>query len=244
MAGAFLAGLLGRCLLGRRLLGRRLLGRCLLGWRLRCGGLLGRRLLRCHLLRRRVGAGFGIFRYADHLSRRPGRLRRGLLGSRAGAGGDLLGLVRLLGRLSLVEQVDRAQRRDGHAGRRREPVGGNGMRDHLAEVADLSGAVVDLGVGVDDLLPGALGGQADPVVRPWLGGEVDQTGDHLALPVVADPGEHVAAGVVGVDPAESGRIVVQLEQRGMSPVGRVQVLDQPLHAPVTPVSTLIPVDAA
>ena len=46
------------------------------------------------------------------------------------------------------------------------------MSDHLAEVADQAGAVVNLGVGVQDLLPDTLPRQADLVVWAWLRGKV------------------------------------------------------------------------
>ena len=46
----------------------------------------------------------------------------------------------------------------------------------------------------------------------------------------AQEGQHVALGVVGVDPAEPVRRRVELPQRGVLPVGRVQVAGQPLHA--------------
>ena len=61
------------------------------------------------------------------------------------------------------------------------------MSDDLSEVADQACAVVNLGVGVQDLLPDALPRQPDLVVWAWLRGKVDDAGDHLTIAVVAEP---------------------------------------------------------
>jgi len=61
------------------------------------------------------------------------------------------------------------------------------MSDHLTEVSEQARAVVNLGVGVEDLFPDPLSGQPDLVVWAWLGGEVGDAGDHLTVAVVAEP---------------------------------------------------------
>src|SRR5687768_18115281 len=102
------------------------------------------------------------------------------------------------------------------------------MRNHLSEVPNQACAVVDLCVCVEDLLPDTLRGQPDLVVWARLCGEVGDTGDHLTIAVIADPGKDVAAMIIGVDPGETGCVRVTLPQGGVLLVERVEVLDQPL----------------
>jgi hypothetical protein len=77
------------------------------------------------------------------------------------------------------------------------------MSNDLSEVADQAGAVVDLGICVQDLLPYPLRGQPDLMVLAGLGGEVGNAGDDLTIAVVAQPREDIPATVVGVDPGEA-----------------------------------------
>src|SRR6188472_1629576 len=118
------------------------------------------------------------------------------------------------------------------------------MGDDFSEVADQAGAVVDLGIGVQDLLPNTLARQPDLMVRPWLGGEIGDAGDHLAVTVVAEPRENVSATIIRVDPGEARWIGVALPQCGVLFVDRVEILDQPLQTPMAPFRALPPVDAA
>src|SRR5215211_4369767 len=118
------------------------------------------------------------------------------------------------------------------------------MGNDLSEVADQAGAVVYLGIGVQDLLPDALPGQTDLVVWARLGGEVRDAGDHLTVTVVAQPREDVPAVIIGVDPGETRRVGVALPKGRVLLVDRVHVLDQPLYAAMAPLRALPPIDAA
>ena len=165
--------------LARRVLARR---RAAPGRRLRRGcrrGRYGRRrrgrlLRRCRLLRRgRRGL----------LGRRPGSAlldvgqgAAGLAaGPRAGRGEAALATARFPtstaagSTCSSSGSARSAARPPPAAGWSRAPTPGSratGRRgDHLTEVADLAGAVVDGGVGVQDLLPHPVRREPDPVVR-------------------------------------------------------------------------------
>ena len=87
-------------------------------------------------------------------------------------------------------------------------------RADLADVADIAAAVMG-GVGVEHLAPVAAEGHADAIVAIDVRREVD---DHQAPRVLVDslaqPGEHVAVGVIGDQPFEAGLLAIQLMQRG------------------------------
>ena len=107
------------------------------------------------------------------------------------------------------------------------------------------GAGVRLGVGVEDLLPLAVGRQAEPVVVVRHRGEVGDA-DHVGRVAGAatDEGEDVAAGVVGVDPLEAAGVVVARPDGGGADVRRVEVAHQVVDAAVLGVLEQPPVELA
>ena len=95
-------------------------------------------------------------------------MRRCHLGGGADGACRLLRFDRLLLiQLGLEPQPHRTERRDRDGGGCHVTVRRHRMRNHLSEVPDQACAVVDLGVGVQDLLPDTLRGQPDLVV--WAG---------------------------------------------------------------------------
>src|SRR4029450_12019102 len=115
----------------------------------------------------------------------------------------------LLVQLRLKPQPHRTQRGDRNRGRCLVAVRRHRMCNDLPEVADQACSVVYLGVGVQDLFPDSLGGQPDLMVWARLGGEVRDTGDHLAVAVEAQPGKDVPATILGLDPGTTAGTRVQ-----------------------------------
>src|SRR5687767_64432 len=116
---------------------------------------------------------------------------------------------------ALVHEPDGAQR--GRREGRREGLAVPRLLDGLdtAHVAD-AGAAVALGVAVEHLAPEAGPRQADAVAVVRVAREVRDAGQRLGTCVravpgprragVAQEGQHVARGVVGVDPLEAGGV--------------------------------------
>ncbi|MFK4686340.1 hypothetical protein ABIF39_008097 [Bradyrhizobium diazoefficiens] len=113
---------------------------------------------------------------------------------------------------------------------------------NLADVPDIAAAIMG-GVRVEHLFPLAGKGHANAIVAIDVGGEVD---DHQAARVLveplAQPGEHVAIGVVGNEPFEAGLVAVHLVQRRHRAIEPVEVADQRLDARVIFVFEQVPVE--
>ena len=100
--------------------------------------------------------------------------------------------------------------------------GGNGQiefgheafqRLDLADVPDIAAAVMR-GVRIEHLAPFAGERHPDAVVVIDVRREIhDDEAARARVVALADPGEDVAAGVVGDDPFEAGRIAIQFVQR-------------------------------
>src|SRR4051812_4365081 len=105
----------------------------------------------------------------------------------------------LPGRVSAGLEDDDAQRGDADRGGGRAAVVGLRERLDLTEVPD-AGAAVRLGVGVEDLAPATAARQSEAVALVRDAGEVDDDGDRGCVVPLAQVGEGVAEGVVGVDP--------------------------------------------
>src|SRR6266567_7951296 len=98
-------------------------------------------------------------------------------------------------------------------------------------------------VGVERLAPASSVGQAEAVV---LAGDRREVADasHRPLPVRgnAEEREDVAGDLVRVEPTEAGRLEVDLVERGLRAVDRVQVADETMHARMTLLLEQLPVE--
>ena len=105
-------------------------------------------------------------------------------------------------------------------------------RVDAAEVAD-AGAEVDLGVGVDDLVPAAGVRQAEPVVVVRHGGEVRDAGQHRAVGrrSAGTSRRCPAASLASIQWKPAGSESCD-HSAGVVAVDAVEVADQPLHAAV------------
>src|SRR3954447_13237795 len=112
--------------------------------------------------------------------------------------------------------------------------------DHFAEVS-YAGATVVLGVGVERFAPPSRSWQTYSVSLMWVAGEVHHAGQHRVVVSPAQEAQHVAPGVVGVDPLETGGIGVLAVQRTMGAVGGVEITDQSQQAAVQWVVAQVPI---
>ena len=119
------------------------------------------------------------------------------------------------------------------------------LRVDPAQVAG-SRPLVGLGVGVEDLLPEPGLGQTDPVVVQGAAREVDHAGDRVARVIGTQERQRVVLRVVGVDPREPRRVVVERPQPGVLRVACVHVPDRGEDAAVVlalPALEVLPGDA-
>ena len=87
------------------------------------------------------------------------------------------------------------------------------QRLDLADIPDIAAAVMR-GVRIENLAPLAGERHADAVVVIDIRREIhDHEAARARIVAFADPGEHVAVGIVGHDPFKAGLIAIQLVQR-------------------------------
>src|SRR5579875_704744 len=111
----------------------------------------------------------------------------------------------------LRNQPERAQRRQGERRRERLIVPGNRLGLDAAEVAHAA-AAVGLGIGVQDLTPTAADRHPDAVLVARHRREVEDADERRRVGPLAEAGEgeRVVRGVVRLEPAEPGRVEVEL----------------------------------
>src|SRR5205085_1985391 len=144
------------------------------------------------------------------------------------------GLSRLSrpGRLRKRNEPDDRKRRERQLDRPRLPVPLARLRGKLARV-DETRAAVHLGVGVQELAPGAAARQADAIPRPWDRRKVlDADQGPSAVGAVARKGERVRRSVADLEPAEPRRVEVALPQRRLVAVDQVEIANEALDARV------------
>ena len=112
----------------------------------------------------------------------------------------------------------------------------------FADVADIAAAIMG-GVRIEHFLPLAAERHANAVIAIDVGREID---DHQAPRVLveslAQPGEHVAVGVIGDQPFEAGLVAIHLVQRGHRAIEPVEIADQRLDAGMGLVLEQVPVE--
>ena len=118
------------------------------------------------------------------------------------------------------------------------------QRLDLADVADIAAAVMR-GVRIENLAPFAGERHPDAVVVIYIRRKIhDHKAARAGVVALADPGEHVAAGIVGDDPFETGRIAIHLMQRRQGAVEPVEIADQRLDAGIFRLIEQMPVERA
>src|SRR4051794_11379559 len=97
--------------------------------------------------------------------------------------------------------------------------GGRGAAD-----IPLAAAAVEGGVAVEQLGPVAAPGDADAVIVLRVGREIaDDQGEFAARPRLAEHAEDAVLGIVAVDPLEAVRLAIELVQRRLAAIERVEV---------------------
>ena len=96
----------------------------------------------------------------------------------------------------------------------------------LADIPDIAAAVMR-GVRIENLAPFAGERHPDAVIVIDVRRKIhDDEAARAGVVALADPGEHVAVGVVGDDPFEAGLVAIQLMQRRQRAIKPVEVADQ------------------
>src|ERR1700674_1074077 len=147
------------------------------------------------------------------------------------AAGFPVGALALLGLPSGLEE-DRRQRRQRQHEAVQVSVPADRGRIQAAQVA-LTAPAIYLGIAVQQLSPMAFERDPDLVVVARDRGEVESCDDQIAgRQAVAHHADHALLVVAGVDPAEAGRVEVDLVQRVLRAKDAVQVPDPPADARV------------
>src|SRR5450631_412548 len=120
------------------------------------------------------------------------------------------------------------QRRDGEAKLGHRAV----QRLDFPGVSDIATAV-KRGVRIENLAPLAAEGHTDAVVVIYIRRKIhDHEAARAGIIALADPGEHIATGIIGHHPFEARLIAIELVQRRQRAIELVEIADQRLDAGV------------
>src|SRR4051812_12884929 len=104
-------------------------------------------------------------------------------------------------------------------------------------------ATVMRGIGIESLTPfaGERHAHATIIIHVWRKIHDDEA-SCARIATLADPGEHVVVGIIGDDPLETGRVAIQLMQRGDGAIEPIEIADQAVDAGMTALAEQMPVE--
>src|SRR6185369_5808979 len=135
------------------------------------------------------------------------------------------------------------ERRQSQAQRKGTAVRGLRLRVHASQVPHAASTVL-LGVAIQQLTPESARGHADTVAVARHRSEITDNQNFISRrPALAQKGNNAGGCVIAVHPFETGRISIELVQRGLLPINLVQLRHPVLHPLVHRILQHVPFQA-